>query len=127
MQAYLLWWRPLGGELWRGYGLQIACGALLDAGNEAGHACCDPFLVVFWVPVTTVILGPDRQTEYIVYHATNMEVRQMFLDRLIWMADGPRCSGPTWTPQTIVSRGDVKELMKLGCASTMSNGSAYSF
>jgi len=33
-----------------------------------------------------VILGPDRQTEYIVYHAwdTNMEVRQMFLDRSGW-------------------------------------------
>jgi len=43
------------------------------------------------------VLGPGlcysrtgSSDQYIVYHAwdTNMEVRQMFLDRLIWMADG---------------------------------------
>jgi len=88
-----LQWRPLGDrELWRRLWVADSVLGLLDAGNEArarvlrsipgcvlgpGHNC--------------VILGPDRQTEYIVYHAwdTNMEVRQMFLDRLIWMADGP--------------------------------------
>jgi len=32
-----------------------------------------------------------------------MEARQMFWTELIWMPDGPRCSGPTWTPQPIVS------------------------
>ena len=81
-------------------------GPYSDAGNEAGPR------VLRSVPGRVlgpghncIILSPDGQTEYIVYHAwdTNMEARQMFLDRLIWMPDGPRCSGPTWTPQTIVT------------------------
>ena len=81
-------------------------GPYSDAGNEAGPR------VLRSVPGRVlgpghncIILGPDGQTEYIVYHAwdTNMEARQMFLDKLIWMPDGPRCSGPTWTPQTIVT------------------------
>jgi beta-xylosidase len=46
----------------------------------------------------TVITGPDGQTEYIVYHAwdAGMKARRMFIDKLIWTENGPRCDGPTW-------------------------------
>lgn len=82
-------------------------GPYSDAGNEAGPR------VLRSVPGhvlgpghNSIIEGPDGQSEYIVYHAwgTNMEMRQMCLDQLIWTPDGSRCSGPTWTPQTIVSK-----------------------
>ncbi|BAY98365.1 glycoside hydrolase family protein [Tolypothrix tenuis PCC 7101] len=33
-----------------------------------------------------------------------MTARQMCLDKLIWTSEGPRCTGPTWTPQTISSK-----------------------
>ncbi|HEY9610130.1 MAG TPA: hypothetical protein V6C93_12245, partial [Allocoleopsis sp.] len=41
----------------------------------------------------------------IVYHAwdTNMEARRMCLDQLLWTPSGPRCEGPTWTPQTLLT------------------------
>lgn len=47
------------------------------------------------------ITGPDGTTEYIVYHAwdTAMKVRQMYIDKLVWTGEGPRCAGPTYTPQ----------------------------
>ena len=52
----------------------------------------------------SIVLGPDGETEYIIYHAwgMDMQARQMFMDKLIWTPDGPRCDGPTWTPQTVV-------------------------
>jgi beta-xylosidase len=48
----------------------------------------------------SIVLGPDERTEYVVYHAWDpgMKVRQMCVDRLVWTADGPRCT-PTVTPQ----------------------------
>jgi beta-xylosidase len=48
-----------------------------------------------------IAVAPDGRTEYIVYHAwdADMKVRQMCIDKLIWTADGPRCLGPTYTPQ----------------------------
>ena len=51
----------------------------------------------------SVVLGPDGRTEYVVYHAwdENETARRLCLDRLIWTDDGPRCDGPTWTPQTL--------------------------
>jgi len=49
----------------------------------------------------SIALGPDGQSEYIIYHAwdKDMAARQMCVDRLIWTPDGPRCDGPTlpWT------------------------------
>jgi len=50
-----------------------------------------------------VVFGPDGHTQYFVYHAwdPDMTKRQMCIDKLIWTADGPRCDGPTFTPQTI--------------------------
>jgi arabinan endo-1,5-alpha-L-arabinosidase len=48
-----------------------------------------------------IAVAPDGHTEYIVYHAwdPDMKVRQMCIDKLIWTAEGPRCLGPTYTPQ----------------------------
>lgn len=49
----------------------------------------------------SIVLGPDNRTQYVVYHAwdSSMKVRQMCLDRLVWTPAGPRCLGPTVTPQ----------------------------
>ncbi len=49
----------------------------------------------------SIVKGPDGQTDYIVYHSWNSEmtVRQMCVDRLLWTPEGPRCDGPTFTPQ----------------------------
>src|SRR6185503_401605 len=54
----------------------------------------------------SVVTGPDGKTEYIVYHAwdAKMTVRQMCIDRLVWTPAGPRCAGPTFTPQVIATR-----------------------
>lgn len=51
----------------------------------------------------SITTGPDRATEYIVYHAWDraMKVRQLCIDRLAWTSDGPRCVGPTYTPQPL--------------------------
>jgi arabinan endo-1,5-alpha-L-arabinosidase len=48
-------------------------------------------------------LGPDGKTEYLVYHAWNKEMteRQLCIDKLSWTKQGPRCQGPTYTPQPI--------------------------
>jgi beta-xylosidase len=50
----------------------------------------------------SIVFGPDGRTEYLVYHAwdAGMTARRMFLDRLLWTPDGPRCAGPTLDPQT---------------------------
>jgi len=41
----------------------------------------------------SIVTGPDDETEFIVYHAWDkeMKARQMFIDRLIWTSSGPRC------------------------------------
>jgi beta-xylosidase len=46
----------------------------------------------------SIVTGPDGETEFIVYHAWDkeMKARKMFIDHLVWSADGPRCEGPTW-------------------------------
>lgn len=48
-----------------------------------------------------IVVGPDGNTEYIVYHAwdSEMKVRQLCIDKLAWTPDGPRCVGPTSTSQ----------------------------
>lgn len=52
---------------------------------------------------SSVVIGPDRETEYLVYHAWDAArtARYMCLDRLSWTPGGPRCEGPTWTPQEV--------------------------
>ena len=54
-----------------------------------GHNCVAP--------------GPNEGTDYIVYHAWDpgMTGRRMFIDPIEWFKDGPRCSGPTYTPQRL--------------------------
>jgi beta-xylosidase len=51
----------------------------------------------------SLVIGPDHETDYIAYHAWDplRTWRKMCLDRLVWTPDGPRCEGPTWTPQTV--------------------------
>jgi beta-xylosidase len=51
----------------------------------------------------SIVLGPDDKTEFVVYHAWDPQMtgRRMFIDPLLWTADGPRCAGPTWTEQQI--------------------------
>ena len=79
-------------------------GPYLDSGSDAGAR------VLHSVPGHvrgpghhSHIMGPDGQTEYLVYHAWNaaMTERQLCLDKLAWTAQGPRCLGPTYTPQPL--------------------------
>lgn len=51
----------------------------------------------------SVVRARDGITDYIAYHAWDAErtVRRTCLDKLIWSDDGPRCLGPTWTPQPL--------------------------
>ena len=82
-------------------------GPYSDAGNEAGPRVLRSLPGYVLGPGhNSIVLGPDGETEYIVYHAwdINMEARRMCLDKLIWTPDGPRCDGPTWMPQTIPAR-----------------------
>ncbi|HLP75914.1 MAG TPA: glycoside hydrolase family 43 protein [Candidatus Paceibacterota bacterium] len=73
-------------------------GPYIDDSTEAGPR------VLRTVPGQTIgpghnsiVVGPG-DAEYLVYHAwdKDMKARQMFIDRLIWTAEGPRCEGPTW-------------------------------
>jgi len=75
-------------------------GPYSDAGNESGPR------VLKTVPNhvigpghNSIIRGPDGETDYIVYHAWDkqMKLRRMFIDELSWTSDGPRCQGPTYT------------------------------
>ncbi|HWQ93805.1 MAG TPA: family 43 glycosylhydrolase, partial [Clostridia bacterium] len=74
-------------------------GPYSDAGSEAGPR------VLRTVPGhilgpghNTLVCGPDGETDYILYHAwdAGMKARQLFIDRLRWTPEGPRCEGPTW-------------------------------
>jgi len=74
-------------------------GPYSDAGNENGPR------VLKTVPNhvigpghNSLIRGPDGETDYIVYHAWNkqMKLRRMFIDELSWTPNGPRCQGPTY-------------------------------
>ena len=48
----------------------------------------------------SVTTGPDGG-DWLAYHAWDAArtARRPCIDRLEWTADGPRCNGPTWTPQ----------------------------
>jgi beta-xylosidase len=51
----------------------------------------------------SVVLGPDNQTQFVVYHAWDKShtARRMCIDPLQWTKNGPRCIGPTMTEQHI--------------------------
>ncbi len=79
-------------------------GPYSDAGNEEGARVLRSAPGHLIGPGhNSIVIGPDRQTEYLAYHAWDpgMRARHMCLDRLLWTADGPRCDGPTWTPQIV--------------------------
>ncbi|MDF2387764.1 glycoside hydrolase family 43 protein [Nostoc ellipsosporum NOK] len=81
-------------------------GPYSDADNETGPRVLKSVPgYVIGPGHNSIVVGPDEQTEYIVYHAwtKNMAMRQMCFDKLIWTANGPSCNGPTWTPQTVLS------------------------
>jgi beta-xylosidase len=50
----------------------------------------------------SIVFGPENETEYIVYHAWDkeMKARRMCIDKLIWTPEGPRCEGPTYQSNT---------------------------
>lgn len=54
----------------------------------------------------SLVLGPDGHTTYIAYHAWDpgMTARRMYLDALVWTHEGPRCNGPSFTPQPVAPR-----------------------
>ncbi|HIK16976.1 MAG TPA: glycoside hydrolase family 43 protein [Leptolyngbyaceae cyanobacterium M33_DOE_097] len=79
-------------------------GPYSDVGNETGPRVLRSQLGYVLGPGhNSIALGLDGQTEYMVYHAwdVEMQARRMCIDSLQWTADGPRCLGPTWTPQTL--------------------------
>jgi beta-xylosidase len=51
----------------------------------------------------SVVEGPDGDSLFIAYHAwdKNGTARRMHIDRLLRTPKGPRCPGPTWTPQSL--------------------------
>lgn len=53
----------------------------------------------------SVVRGPDGVSWFMVYHAWDpaRSARRMCIDPLVFTAEGPRCIGPTTTPQSIAS------------------------
>lgn len=51
----------------------------------------------------SVVLGPDDQTLFVVYHAWDpgRTARRMCIDPLVWEPTGPRCDGPSTEPRTL--------------------------
>lgn len=79
-------------------------GPYSDAGNEAGPRVLRSVPGYVLGPGhNSIAFGLDDRTEYIIYHAwdTDMQARRMCIDPLIWTPSGPRCNGPTWTPQNL--------------------------
>lgn len=52
----------------------------------------------------SIILGPDGQTWFLVYHSWNNErtARQMCMDPILWTADGPKCFKPSRGTKTVI-------------------------
>jgi len=90
-----------------GYGVDYGAatsvlGPYSDAGNESGARVLRTLPgKVIGPGHHSIVLGPDDETEFIVYHAWDpaMSGRRMHIDRLDWTEHGPRCLGPTHTPQ----------------------------
>ncbi|HLJ54968.1 MAG TPA: glycoside hydrolase family 43 protein [Chthonomonadaceae bacterium] len=61
----------------------------------------------------SIAIGPDNRTDFLVYHAWDplRTARRMCIDRLDWTDEGPRCAGPTWTPQTIQCEPDPQDAL----------------
>lgn len=78
-------------------------GPYSDAGNQDGARVLRTVPDQVFGPGHNSIARAPSGQEYIVYHAWNAErsQRQMRIDSLIWTPEGPRCKGPTWTPQPL--------------------------
>jgi beta-xylosidase len=87
-------------------------GPYLDTGGEAGPRVLQTAPGRALGPGhSSIVVGPDDQTEYLAYHAWDpgMNARRLFLDKLIWTPDGPRSHGPTTTPQEVTALVDFQE------------------
>jgi len=81
------------------YGIDYAVadevtGPYSDDGIEAGPRVLHTVPGQFVGPGhNCIVTGPDRETEYIVYHAWDkaMKARQMHIQQLSWTTMGPRC------------------------------------
>ena len=65
----------------------------------------------------SLVLGPDDQTLFMVYHAWDAEMtaRRMCIDPLVWTSDGrPRCDGPSIETRCIPSRHKASFQKRLG-------------
>jgi arabinan endo-1,5-alpha-L-arabinosidase len=54
----------------------------------------------------SVILGPDNETYFIVYHSWNSQrtARQMCIDPIVWTPNGPKCHQPSRGTKTVQLR-----------------------
>ena len=78
-------------------------GPYSDAGSESGGRLLQTIPGHVVGPGhCSIVMGPDHETEYVVYHAWDaaQTARQMRMDRLQWTPNGPRCL-PTGTPQEV--------------------------
>ncbi len=76
-------------------------GPYSDAGNESGPRVLHSIANHVRGPGhNSIVVGPDGDTEHLVYHAwdKDLKLRQMYIDKLVWTEEGPRCEGPTWGP-----------------------------
>ena len=73
-------------------------GPYSDAGSERGPRVLRTVLGKLVGPGHNSVIGPEGETEYIVFHAWDkeMRIRQMFIDKLLWTPNGPR--GEKYSP-----------------------------
>ena len=52
----------------------------------------------------SIVLGPDDKTDFIIYHAWDLEMkaRRLCIDPIEWTPDGPVCHGPSTTMRQIL-------------------------
>jgi beta-xylosidase len=103
------------GGNWRtpGYGLSFGVADHpLGPWEEGGHGPvvlrAAPERGVLGPGHSSVVLGPDGVTAFVVYHAWDAQAtaRRMCIDPLQWTPAGPRCDGPSIEPRTITNRNE---------------------
>jgi beta-xylosidase len=100
------------------YGVDFAVadkvtGPYTDAGNESGSRVLRTVKDSVLGPGhNSIVLGPDGQTDYIVYHAWDVarKSRRMCIDKLRWTDAGPGCAGPTTDEQFIRTDRSLAEV-----------------
>jgi len=77
------------------YGIaESVLGPYSDAGSERGPRVLRSVPGKMTGPGhNSIVIGPDRETAYIAFHAWDkeMKMRQMFIDKILWTPNGPRC------------------------------------